>query len=42
VVLAVAAFTAGLVALLLVRVRGGRAIAPTGETTAAAAPAARG
>jgi EmrB/QacA subfamily drug resistance transporter len=33
VVLAVAAFAAGLVSLLLVRVRGGRAIAPAGEAT---------
>jgi EmrB/QacA subfamily drug resistance transporter len=42
VVLAVAAFSAGLVSLLLVRVRGGRAIAPAGETSPAVRPAARG
>ncbi|HEY0935491.1 MAG TPA: MFS transporter, partial [Trebonia sp.] len=42
VVLAVAAFTAGLVALLLVRVRGGRVLAPAGEAAAAVSPAARG
>ena len=42
VVLAVAAFTAGLIALLLARVRGGRAIAPAGETAPAARAATHG
>ena len=42
VVLAVAASAAGLVALLLARVRGGRAIAPAGETAPAARPATHG
>jgi len=42
VVLAVAAFTAGLIALLLARVRGGRTLAPAAETAPAVRPAARG
>jgi MFS family permease len=42
VVLAAAAFGAGLVALLLARVRGGRVLAPAGETAPAVPPAARG
>jgi len=42
VVLAVAAFTAGLISLLLARVRGGRTLAPAGETAPAVRPAARG
>jgi EmrB/QacA subfamily drug resistance transporter len=42
VVLAAAAFTAGLIALLLARVRGGRTLAPAAEAAPAARPAARG